>query len=172
MMVAESEDLSFRTSKFEELDKGFVKKGGLDYLKGELEKRMEGIVKTLVILKLKESMDKIMEENMQKLVMFIQNAEEKIPKGIDMGQGSQVNKDMVQVDKPSIMKPNLGGYVSNYGSNQAWSSRGIQLPKINMRKFDGKDPITWIFQMDHFFDLHQMPMSQKVTIASLYLEPE
>ena len=42
-----------------------------------------------------------------------------------MGQGSQENKDMVQVDKPSIMKPNTRGYVSNYGSNQAWSSRGI-----------------------------------------------
>ena len=60
---------------------------------------MEGTMKTLDIFKLKESMDKIMEENMQKLVMFIQNAEEKIPKDIDMGQGSQENKDMVQVDK-------------------------------------------------------------------------
>ena len=79
---------------------------------------------------------------------------------------------MVQVDKPSITKPNIGGYVSNNGSNQAWSSRGIQLPKIDMRKFDGKDPITWIFKMEHFFDLHQVTTSQKVTIASLYLEPE
>ena len=76
------------------------------------------------------------------------------------------------MDKPSITKPNIGGYVSNNGSNQAWSSRGIQLLKIDMRKFDGKDPITWIFQMEHFFDLHQVPTSEKVTIASLYLEPE
>ena len=41
-----------------------------------------------------------------------------------------------------------------------------------MRKFDGKDPITWIFQMVQFFDLHQVPSMQKVTIASLYLEPD
>ena len=106
---------------------------------------------------MKESID----ENMQRLVMLIQNAEEKIPKDIDMGQGSQENKDMVKVDKPSITKPNIGGCDSNNGSNQAWSSRGIQLPKIDMRKFDGKDPITWIFQMAHFFDLHQVPTSQK-----------
>ena len=26
--------------------------------------------------------------------------------------------------------------------------------------------------MDHFFDLHQVPTSQKVIIASLYLDPE
>ena len=39
-----------------------------------------------------------------------------------------------------------------------------------MRKFDGEDPITWIFQMEQFFDLHQVPSMQKVTIASLYLE--
>ena len=69
MPVAKSEDLSFRTSKLEELVKGFVKKGDLDDLKGELmneltrelEKRMEGTVKTLDIFKLKESMDKSME---------------------------------------------------------------------------------------------------------------
>jgi hypothetical protein len=154
MLVAKSEDLSFRTSKLEELVKGFVKRGDLDDLNGELmneltkelDKRMEGTVKTHDIFKLKESM----EENMQKLVMLIQNAKEKIAKYIDMGQGSQENKDMVQVDKPSIMKPNIGGYVSNYESNQAWSSRGIQIPKIDMRKFDGKDPITWIFLVSTF----------------------
>jgi hypothetical protein len=45
------------------------------------------------------------------------------------------------------------------------------IPKIDMRKFDGKDPITWILQMEQFFDLHNVPHTQKVRIASLYLEP-
>jgi hypothetical protein len=40
-----------------------------------------------------------------------------------------------------------------------------------MRKFDGKDPITWILLMEQFFDLHNVPHSQKVGIDSLYLEP-
>ena len=39
-----------------------------------------------------------------------------------------------------------------------------------MRKFDGKDPIMCIFQMEKFFGLHQVPTMQQVTIASLYLE--
>ena len=116
MLVAESEDLSFRTSKLEELVKRFLKKGDLDDLKGELmnelEKRMEGIVKKLDLFKLKEIMEQSMgntkesmrnmkgsmkqsiHENMQRLIMFIQNVEENIPKDIDMGQASQENKDM------------------------------------------------------------------------------
>ena len=30
------------------------------------------------------------------------------------------------------------------------------ISKIDMRKFDGKDPITWILQMEQYFDLHDM----------------
>jgi hypothetical protein len=44
------------------------------------------------------------------------------------------------------------------------------IPKIDMRKFDGKHPITWIFHMEQFFDLHQVPSLQKVPITFLYLE--
>jgi chromosome segregation ATPase len=60
--------------------------------------------------------------------------------------------------------------------NQEWrnSNFGLKInhvPKIDMRKFYGKDPITWILQMEKFFDLHNVPHTQKVRIASLYLEP-
>jgi hypothetical protein len=60
--------------------------------------------------------------------------------------------------------------------NQEWRNSNFGLktnhfPKINMRKFDGKDPITWILQMEQFFDLHDVPHTQKVQIAYLYLEP-
>ena len=41
-----------------------------------------------------------------------------------------------------------------------------------MRKFDGKDPLTWINQMENFFEIHQITHGQKVTMASLYLEPD
>ena len=39
-----------------------------------------------------------------------------------------------------------------------------------MRKFDGKDPIKWILQLEKYFDLHDVQLLQKVRIASLYLE--
>ena len=39
-----------------------------------------------------------------------------------------------------------------------------------MRKFDRKDPVTWILQMEQYFYLHDVQLPQKVCIASLYLE--
>jgi hypothetical protein len=60
--------------------------------------------------------------------------------------------------------------------NQEWRNSNFGLktnhvPKIDMRNFDGKDPITWILQKEQFFDLHNVPHTQKVRIVSLYLEP-
>ena len=51
--------------------------------------------------------------------------------------------------------------------NQEWRNSNFGLknnhvPKIDMRNFDGKDPITWILQMEQFFDLHNVPHTQKV----------
>jgi hypothetical protein len=45
---------------------------------------------------------------------------------------------------------------SNFGLNTN------QLPKIDMRKFDRKDPITWILYMEYLFDLHAVPHTQNV----------
>ena len=107
-----------------------------------------------------------MEDNIERIVKLLQNTQEKIPKGDYVGQGAHDDS------APSINNHALRRFDSNTRSNQGWSTRGIQLPKIDMRKFDGKDPIAWIFQMEQFFDIHQVPNLQKVTIASLYLEPQ
>ena len=53
-------------------------------------------------------------------------------------------------------------------SNVGLKTRHI--PKIDMRKFHGKDPITWILHMEQYFDLHNVQHTQKVRIATLYLE--
>ena len=45
------------------------------------------------------------------------------------------------------------------------------IPKIDMRKFDGKDTITWLLQMEQYFDLYNVKNTQKVRVATLYLEP-
>ena len=58
---------------------------------------------------------------------------------------------------------------------QIYSRFNIELlksRKSKMRKFDGKDPVNWILQMEKYFDLHGVPLLQKVCIASSYLEPD
>ena len=44
------------------------------------------------------------------------------------------------------------------------------IPKMDMRKFDGKDPVTWILQMEQYFNLNNVQNTQKIRIATLYLE--
>ena len=56
---------------------------------------------------------------------------------------------------------------------QSYSRFNIELLKSRknkMRKFDGKDLINWILQMEKYFDLHGVPLLQKVCITSSYLE--
>ena len=38
------------------------------------------------------------------------------------------------------------------------------IPKIYMRKFDGKDIVTWILQMEQYFDLQDVKPSQKIVL--------
>jgi len=38
--------------------------------------------------------------------------------------------------------------------------------KSKMRKFDGKDLVNWILQMEQYFDLHGVPQLQKICMAS------
>ena len=53
-------------------------------------------------------------------------------------------------------------------SNVGYKTQHI--PKINMRKFDGKDPVTWILQMGQYFDLNNVKNTKNICIATLYLE--
>jgi hypothetical protein len=61
--------------------------------------------------------------------------------------------------------------VNQEGRNSNFGLKTNHVPKIDMRKFDGKYPITCIPQMEQFFDLHNVPHTQKVRITYLYLEP-
>ena len=42
--------------------------------------------------------------------------------------------------------------------------------QIDMRKFDGRDLVKWILLMEQYFDLNNVQDTQKVRIATLYLE--
>ena len=53
-------------------------------------------------------------------------------------------------------------------SNVGWKNHHIL--KMDMRKFDGKDLVTWILQMEQYFDLNNVQNTQKVRIATLHLE--
>ena len=89
-----------------------------------------------------------MEYNIGRIVKLLQLQEEQIPKEDEVVHGTHKDKNGAHVELPSMNKHDLRGFDSNMGSNQGWSIRGLQIPKINMSKFDEKDPVTWIFQME------------------------
>ena len=76
--------------------------------------------------------------------------------------GERVVKETHDENKRNVNHDSID---SNVGS------KTHHIPKIDMRKFDGKDPATWILQMEQFFDLNNVQNTQKVRIATLYLEP-
>ena len=47
-------------------------------------------------------------------------------------------------------------------SNDVFKNQHI--PNIDMRKFDGKDPVTWILHMEQYFDLNDIKHSQRYAV--------
>ena len=76
--------------------------------------------------------------------------------------GETVVKETHDVNKRVVNHDSID---SNVGS------KTHHIPKIDMRKFDGKDSATWILQMEQLFDLNNVQNTQKVRMATLYLEP-
>ena len=46
--------------------------------------------------------------------------------------------------------------------NFGWKNHHI--PKIDLMNFDGKDPVTWILQMDKYFDLNNVQKDRKSVV--------
>ena len=77
-------------------------------------------------------------------------------------KGERVAKETHDENKRNVNHDSID---SNVGSNIH------HIPKIDMRKFDGKDLATWILQMEQFFDLNNAQNTRKVRMETLYLEP-
>ncbi|GAU31589.1 hypothetical protein TSUD_54120 [Trifolium subterraneum] len=44
--------------------------------------------------------------------------------------------------------------------------------KLDIPRFDGSDPLGWIFKITQFFDYHRTPDEQRLRVASFYMEGE
>ena len=44
--------------------------------------------------------------------------------------------------------------------------------RLDVPRFDGTDPMGWLFKINQFFDFHQTPLEHRITIASFYLDGE
>ena len=155
MTHEEEEEMQHDTSKLRDqvqqvslAQKGIESK--MDCLRKGVEAKMNDVEAKMDDLKIDLKTD--MEElkiNMNKLL------QERVTKG------ERVVKETHDENKRNVNHDSID---SNVGS------KTHHIPKIDMRKFDGKDPATWILQMEQFFALNNVQNTQKVRIATLYLD--
>jgi hypothetical protein len=134
----------------------------------------------------KEEIQKSMKELQNSMSSMIFHAlDERLCKGDLKIQGNHENKENKVVENQSHMGSILSHLESTNIESQSQDHSLLQgphhegfmltprshfIPKIDMRKFDGKDPITQIFHMERLFDIYQTTRLKKLPIASLYLE--
>jgi hypothetical protein len=136
----------------------------------ELQKKMDSM---------EAKLDTKMESMEAKLDTKMDSMEDKLDTKMDGLKGEIMEVLKIFVTKKTPESENASHEIHDEDTrkvNQEWRNSNFDLktnhiPKIDMRKFDGKDPITWILQMEQFFDLHNLQHTQKVRIASVYLEP-
>ena len=125
-----------------------LKKGmeaNMDGLKG-VEAKMDGMEEKMEGLQ--EDMEGLKEGLTKLLQKMIPNSKKLVEETHDENK-INVNRDFIN-------------------SNVGWKNHHI--PKMDMRKFDGKDLVTWILQMEQYFDLNNVQNTQKVRTATINLE--
>jgi len=129
-------------------------KKGMEGNMNDMQAKMDGLNKGVEakMNDVEAKMEGKMEDLKTDLTMLLQEM---------FNNGERVVKETYDENKINV---NHDFIDSNFGLNTH------HIPKINMRKFDGKDPVTWILQMDQYFNLHNVQNTQKVCIANLYLE--
>ena len=134
----------------------------MDGLKKDVEAKMDGLKKGVEAKMdcLKTSMEDL-KTGMEYLKIDLKTDLTKFLQEM-LTNGERVVKETHDENKRNVNHDFIN---SNVGS------KTDHIPKIDMRKFDGKDPATWILQMEQFFDLHNVQNTQKVCMATLYLEP-
>ncbi|XP_020232880.1 uncharacterized protein LOC109813157 [Cajanus cajan] len=58
----------------------------------------------------------------------------------------------------------------NYHASDSSSSPQKHFLKLDVPRFDGADPLGWIFKISQFFDYHETPPEERITVASFYLD--
>lgn len=65
--------------------------------------------------------------------------------------------------------PGFGPYGHEPPAPPAFAPTSI---KLDIPRFDGKDPLSWIFKINQFFEFHRTPEDQRLRLASFYMEGE
>ncbi len=125
----------------------------------EMHKDISDLQDKMVTKDVLEAMVEGLKGEMEGLIGGMEGLKEEIMEGVKgllMGRLIESDKASHEIHDEDTRK------VNHDWRNSGFGFKTNHIPKIDMRKFDGKDPITWILQMEQFFDLHDVPHTQKV----------
>jgi hypothetical protein len=84
--------------------------------------------------------------------------------------GTQENKGSFHVEQHVDNKQFSSGINSNSGVNYGGSPK-LNFPKIELKKFDGREAFTWVNQIEQYFELHNiMDDKKRIHIETLNFE--
>jgi len=63
--------------------------------------------------------------------------------------------------------PGFTGLIGETSTNHGYSTTSI---KLDIPRFDGTEPLGWIFKINQFFEFHNTSEEQRLRIASFYME--
>ena len=128
----------------------------MDGLKDGMEAKMDGIEGNMEAKM--DDLKKSVEANMDGLKNGIEGNMEYLQKYMEKNVVEEIHDENKRNVNHDFIDSNVG-------------FKTHHIPNINMRQFDGKGLVTWILQMEQYFDIHNLQNTKKVRIATLYLEP-
>jgi hypothetical protein len=79
--------------------------------------------------------------------------------------------DLTSSDQPLHPEGETSSNSHNFQSHQF--QHDLRLPRVDVNKFDGSDPMGWVTQMEHYFSLHGITDElAKLHYGVLHLDPE
>ena len=131
-----------------------VTESKMDDLKKDVEPKMDGLNKGVeakmdFLKKGVEAKMIVVEAKMDDLKIDLKTNMEELKKLLQerVTNGERVVKETHDENKRNVNHDSIDANVG---------LKNHHIPKIDMRKFDGKDPATWILQMEQFFDLNNV----------------
>ena len=122
----------------------------MDVLKKDMESKMDGMEAKMEGMEAKmDDMEEKMKGNMENMKNDLKADMEGLTKLIQemFPNGEQIVEETHDENKINVNRDFIN-------SNVGWKNHHIS--KMDMRKFDGKDLVTWILQMEQYFDLNNV----------------
>ena len=155
-----------------------VKKNEMEVFKKSVESNMDGLKKAM------EGKMNCLEANMDGMEANMDDMEAKINEKIKANMEDMKND--LKADMEGLMTRLIQEIIPNGRSiveethdekkinvnldfiNSNFVRKNHHIPNIDMRNFDGKDPVTWILQMEQYFDLNNVKTHKRYALQ-LYI---